>query len=169
MINFYLESPSMVQPKIEIREAGDSDAAIISGLLNDAFREYEQIYTPTAFAATAASVDEVLRRLVEGPAWVAEISGTIAGTASAVIKEDSLYVRGMAVLPEFRGQHVGELLLNTLEAYAVENKCRRMILSTTPFLHRAIRLYERFGFHAIGEGPADLFGTPLFTMEKLLI
>jgi len=41
-----------------------------------------------------------------------------------------------------------------------------MLLSTTPFLDDAIRLYQRFGFERIREGLHDLAGTPLFTMEK---
>jgi hypothetical protein len=36
----------------------------------------------------------------------------------------------------------------------------------TPFLNTAIRLYEAFGFRRMNDGPHDLFGTPLFTMEK---
>jgi len=47
-----------------------------------------------------------------------------------------------------------------------ERGCKRLYLSTTPFLHSAIRLYERCGFRRTDEGPHDLFGTPLFTMEK---
>jgi ribosomal protein S18 acetylase RimI-like enzyme len=43
-----------------------------------------------------------------------------------------------------------------------------MFLSTTPFLIGAISLYERAGFRRTGEGPHDLFGTPLFSMEKVL-
>jgi len=31
-----------------------------------------------------------------------------------------------------------------------------------------MRLYERFGFQRTEEGPHDLFGTSLFTMEKQL-
>lgn len=42
------------------------------------------------------------------------------------------------------------------------------VLSTTPFLARAIRLYEQSGFQPTTEGPSDLFGTPLFTMVKTL-
>jgi hypothetical protein len=41
-------------------------------------------------------------------------------------------------------------------------------VSTTPFLLRAITLYERCGFRRTGDGPEDLSGTPLFTMEKTL-
>jgi len=35
-------------------------------------------------------------------------------------------------------------------------------------LSRAIRVYESFGFRRTEDGPQDLFGTPLFTMEKAL-
>jgi ribosomal protein S18 acetylase RimI-like enzyme len=47
-------------------------------------------------------------------------------------------------------------------------KFRRLFLSTTPFLDRAISLYERFGFQRNEEGLRELFGTPLFTMEKFV-
>jgi hypothetical protein len=43
-----------------------------------------------------------------------------------------------------------------------------MRLHTTPFLSRAIRCYERFGFVRSQDPPSNLFGTPLFTMEKQL-
>jgi len=91
------------------------------------------------------------------------------GTVSAVARADSLYVRGMAVLPAARGRRIGQCLLQQAEKFALGNHCRRLFLSTTPFLLRAIRLYEHFGFCRTDEGPRELFGTPLFTMEKLLL
>jgi GNAT superfamily N-acetyltransferase len=109
---------------------------------------------------------EVLDRLQEGPVWVAVYEGEIVGTASVVLKGNSLYVRGMAVLPSARGRRVGELLLEQIARYSSAHNCKRLFLSTTPFLDRAIRLYERFGFRRTDAGPHDLFGTPLFTMEK---
>ena len=74
----------------------------------------------------------------------------------------------MAVLPTARGQRIGELLLVHVEQFAVSKGFRRLFLSTTPFLDRALRLYEKFGFRRTDEGPNDLFGTPLFTMEKAI-
>lgn len=38
----------------------------------------------------------------------------------------------------------------------------------TVSLSRAIALYERLGFVRTDAGPHDLYGTPLFTMEKML-
>ena len=73
----------------------------------------------------------------------------------------------MAVLPSGRGHRIGELLMDSIQSFASTNKCRRLFLSTTPFLNRAIALYERLGFSRTGVGPHDLSGT-LFTMEKAI-
>lgn len=100
--------------------------------------------------------------------WVALRDNKIVGTVSVVPKDGSLYIRGMAILPAARGGRIGELLLKQIESFAVEHSYQRLSLSTTPFLSRAIRLYEKFGFRRNGEGPHDLFGTPLVTMEKIL-
>ena len=105
----------------------------------------------------------------EGPVWVALLGGSLAGTVAAVDRGEDLYVRGMAVLPLARGRQIGELLLREIEEYARARGYRRLTLSTTPFLHRAIRLYERFGFRRSDEGARDLFGTPLFSMVKSLV
>jgi ribosomal protein S18 acetylase RimI-like enzyme len=74
----------------------------------------------------------------------------------------------MAVLPSARGQRIGELLLGHIQTLAISQGFKRLLLSTTPFLTRAIQLYERSGFQKTDEGPHDLFGTPLFTMVKNL-
>ena len=153
---------------VEIRLAEPSETGAIAAVLLKSFAEYKALYTDEGIAATTVTSRKVLDRLQEGAVWVAVFAGEIIGTASAVLKGDSLYVRGMAVLPLARGSGVGQLLLEEIERYAIAHHCKRMFLSTTAFLDRAIRLYERFGFRRTDEGPHDLFGTPLFTMEKLV-
>jgi putative acetyltransferase len=90
----------------------------------------------------------------------------IVGTVAAVAKGERLYIRSMAVLPSARGHGIGKALLEQIEKFATEQGFQRLYLSTTPFLLSAIRLYESFGFDRTSEGPHELFGTPLFTMEK---
>lgn len=155
-------------PTIEIRLADADDAPAIAFLLAEAFAEYRSLYTPNGFAATSITREEVVRRIEEGPTWVALSGELILGTVSVVPKGESLYVRGMAVLPIARGRRIGKLLLAHVERFAASKGIRRLFLSTTPFLDRAIRLYENRGFQRIDEGPHDSFGTPLFTMEKVL-
>ena len=153
---------------IRIRLASVDDAPAIASLLSESFAEYKPLYTPDGYAATAITRDEVVSRIEEGPLWVAIREELIVGTVSVVPKGESLYIRGMAVLPTARGQRIGQLLFTHIERFAASKRIRRLFLSTTPFLDRAIRLYESFGFRRIDEGPHDLFGTPLFTMEKVL-
>jgi ribosomal protein S18 acetylase RimI-like enzyme len=153
---------------IEIRPASLSDAQAIAAVLHTAFIEFEPIYTPGGFAATTPTAEQIEARWHEGPVWIALQNGLIIGTVSAVPTGESLYLRSMAVLPEARGHHIGERLLDEIEAYAREHDHARLYLSTTPFLDRAIRLYEKYGFQRKSTGPQDLFGTPIFSMEKYL-
>ncbi|HKO62345.1 MAG TPA: GNAT family N-acetyltransferase [Pyrinomonadaceae bacterium] len=135
--------------------------------MHESFVEYKSLYTEDAFRATTPNADQLARRMDEGPVWVATTQKEIVGTVSAVERGDDLYIRGMAVLPRARGYGIGELLLIQIEDFGRSRSCNRLVLSTTPFLDRAIKLYERYGFQPAGEGPHDLFGTPLFTMVKL--
>jgi len=153
---------------VMIRLAELKDAPAVACLLVNAFAEYRPLYTDGGFTATAISAEEVATRMREGPVWVALCENVVVGTISVVRKGNSLYIRGMAVHPQSRGHRIGERLLKEVEDYAATHGLERLFLSTTPFLGRAIRLYENFGFRRIAEGPHELLGTPLFTMEKFL-
>jgi flavin reductase (DIM6/NTAB) family NADH-FMN oxidoreductase RutF/ribosomal protein S18 acetylase RimI-like enzyme len=153
---------------IQIRLADAGEAEYIASILLQAFTEFEPLYTPEAFAATTPTMEQIQNRWGEGPVWVAIDHEAIVGTVAAVPTNEGLYIRSMAVLPYARGHGIGELLLLHVERYAVAQGFYRMVLSTTPFLVSAIRVYEKFGFQRTGEGPLELMGTPLFTMEKYL-
>jgi GNAT superfamily N-acetyltransferase len=162
----------MNQPKppsnILIRLAVMDQAPLIASVLYQAFVEFEAQYTPAAFAATAPASDQIRKRWSEGPVWVVEEGGQPVGTVSAVLRSEGLYMRSMAVLPSHRREGIGYILLQVVEHLANTQGIQRMFLSTTPFLAGAIKLYERFGFSRSNDGPHELFGTPLFTMTKLL-
>lgn len=165
---------------IQIRRATPQDAASVARVLHDAFIEFEPLYTPQGFAATTPNADQVLIRMSEGPVWIAANEVEVLGTVAAVIKDNgiqavgvnagkgsgSLYMRGMAVAPAARGGKVAARLLEEVERYAFTQNCSRIFLTTTPFLIAAIKLYKKAGFRRTEKGTKDLFGTPLFTMEK---
>ena len=157
-----------MQNEIHIRQAEPVDAATVSRVLYESFVEYKALYTSGGFAATTPTEEQVLGRMKEGgPVWLAFRDMEALGTVAAVAKEESVYMRGMAVLPTARGFGVAAQLLKTVEQWAVAQGIMRVFLTTTPFLHAAIRLYEKHGFQRL-PGPKDLFGTPLFAMEKKL-
>src|ERR1043166_7521333 len=154
--------------EVRLRLAALKDAPTVACLLSEAFDEYRPLYTPEGFAATVITAAQVETRMSEGPVWTAICENVIVGTISVVRKDDSLYVRGMAVHRDARGLRIGERLLKQIEDY-VKRLLARLFLSTTPFFDRAIGLYKKFGFRRTDEGPHELAGTPLFTMEKLLL
>ena len=153
---------------MQVRLAAPTNLASVATALRESFSEYKSSYTDEAFAATTPRVEELRRRLKEGPIWVAMKDETLVGTVSVIAKGRALYIRSMAVLPSIRSHGIGKLLLHHVENYAHEKGYKRLFLSTTPFLTSAIRLYERFGFRRSNAGPKDLFGTPLFTLVKEL-
>ena len=153
---------------MKIRLAASSDASAVANLIFQSFLEYKSSYTDEAFAATCPSSIEVENRLAEGPVWIAVEDETVVGTVSGIPVGNALLVRSLAVLPNERGQGTGELVLDQVENYAYKNGYTRLVLSTTPFLTPAIRLYEQCGFRRSNEGPNNRFGTPIFTMGKEL-
>jgi len=151
-----------------IRTASPRDATQIARLLRESFAEYKALYTDGGFSATTPTAGQIRDRFDEGPVWVAVLAGKIVGTVAAVSRGEELYIRSMAVHGAARGQGIGKLLLNEVEDFALACPHKRLVLSTTPFLTSAIRLYEQAGFRRSDEGPHDLSGTPLFTMSKTL-
>jgi len=149
-----------------LRRAQREDLETVASVLAAAFASYRPLYTEEGYARTTPSARELALRFDEGPMWVADIGGAIVGTLSAVVQGDSLFLRSMAILPGARGERMGRQLLDEATRFAREGGARSLTLSTTPFLDRAIALYESYGFRRSGTG--DLAGTPLWTMEKAL-
>jgi putative acetyltransferase len=153
---------------VQIQPATELDMEAVATVLRDAFLEFKSLYTQAAYAETTPDPDTLRRRLHEGPIWVARWRGKIVGTISAVEKPDGIYVRSTAVLPSARGNRIARMFLEEVESFAISRRAERLFLSTTPFLHAAIRLYEDLGFRRTSAAPHDLVKTPLFTMEKKL-
>jgi GNAT superfamily N-acetyltransferase len=156
----------MAVDTLTIRPATAADAGAVASVLVEAFAEFQPLYSSAGYHATTPAGQEIERRFVDGPIWVVEHDGRIAGTVSAILRDDGVYLRSMAVAPAARGCGVGRALLSQVEEFAAANNRQHLYLSTTPFLFSAIRLYERAGFIPTSAPPYELFGTPLFTMEK---
>lgn len=151
---------------MEVRLAEAADAPAIERILSQSFEEYKPRYTSAAFKAATPSVPAILQRMKEGPTWVAVQGGEVVGTISAVPRGKTLVLRGMAVPPAERGKALGKLLLVRVARYAFGNGYRRMAVSASPFLTRALREYEQFGFRRSPDGPAEFHGTPVYHMTK---
>jgi len=154
--------------EVQVRRATENDAPGVVSVLRQAFAEYEPLYTERGYRATTPATAEIVARMDQGPVWVAVHKDQIVGTGSVVPRPEGIYIRGMAVIPLARGLGIGRRLLDEIQRFAIVQEASRLFLSTTPFLDKAIGLYEVFGFRRSEDGSHDLFGTPLFTMEKAI-
>jgi len=154
-------------PAIEIRTAVCDDAGAVAGCLAAAFASYKTAYSPSAFADTVASEQGVRLRIQQAHVLVAITCGNVVGTISARIRGNHGHLRGMAVLPEFRGTGLAADLLTAIETWLRARGCAEVTLDTTEPLMAAMRFYENHGYHRSGK-IADFFGMPLIEYVKPL-
>ena len=88
---------------VKIRPADPLDAAAIAICLLTAFTPYRSAYTKGAFADTVPTVDQVQLRIQQMHLLVATVAGEVVGTISASSHGEQRHLRGMVVLPEWRG------------------------------------------------------------------
>ena len=155
-------------PRVRVRRARPSEAGIAASLLEAAFVEFTELYTPAALAATTPGAGEIRRRMAQGPTWLAFLRDDPVGTVSAFSTAKGLYIRSMAVHPRARGHGAGVALLKAAERFGRARKRSIAFLRTTPFLGAAIALYRRAGYTVRPDVTGDLHGTPLLEMEKRL-
>jgi ribosomal protein S18 acetylase RimI-like enzyme len=62
----------------------------------------------------------------------------------------SPYIKSIAVYPEFRGEGIGTMLLNFAEDL-FRADAKHFFICVSSFNERARKLYEKFGFNAVGE------------------
>lgn len=157
------------RPEVSVRRATREDAGDISRLLLEAFGAIRERYTPEGFADVTPDESKVAGRLDEGALWVAETQDRIVGSVSLATEPEGLYVRSMAVLPEFQGRGIGHKLLDALHEYAAGTGVSRIFLYTLPFQLGARELYEKHGYRWVRDTPAEeWYGVPGLEMEKFL-
>ena len=143
----------------ELRAATEKDLPGVLTCLAGAFEPFRDRYTPEAFVHTVLNARLGRERLAAMRVWVAlESRGKVVGTLAWVrTSTESGHLRGMAVLPEFQGSGVAQLLLDRVLFEMAGMGCHYATLRTTEPLDRAVRFYERNGFQPNGV-TADFHG-----------
>ncbi len=84
---------------------------------------------------------------------VAEADGQVIGYAGMWLIVDEAHVTNVALLPAYRGQGLGNLLMAALCGVAKAVGARRMTLEVRPSNTAAQRLYAKLGFVVRGVRP----------------
>jgi ribosomal protein S18 acetylase RimI-like enzyme len=72
-------------------------------------------------------------------------------------------IHDLAVLPDYRGQGIGRLLLERVEAKGRDLGCCKLTLEVREDNHRAQQLYQKFGF---GDMPSELGSVRNWFLQK---
>lgn len=95
-------------------------------------------------------------------AWICEHDGKIVGFLLLMHREHNMaQLRYFYFEPEFRGQGLGNTLMELFVAFARKCQYRGAYLWTTHELTAAHHLYKKFGFTLTDEKPSTDFGKPL--------
>jgi ribosomal protein S18 acetylase RimI-like enzyme len=159
----------MVKDKFNFRIAETSEINEIHKILVKSFYPYRKDYTEDAFNATVLTPSEIKRRIKEDlfKVYVAIADNRIVGTGSIVPKEDSYYLRSMAVIPDFQRHGIGTFILDNICSKAQQNCVNKITLETSKALNNAIRFYKKYGFKSSGR-MRDFYGIKIFEMIKKL-
>ena len=107
----------------------------------------QAIFTDPRSEATFRSSIELDDNAV---AIVAEHEGAVVAYADVYKAFDELQLNNIAVLEQYRGNHIAENMIFILKATARELNCITITLEVRASNAAAIRLYEKCGFHQVG-------------------
>lgn len=133
-----------------VRKPAWVDEAVITDLLHACFAEYKDM--ALHFAAVSQTPETTRAELESAEAFVALDGEKIAGVVmvqSILEKDDGkstpcTYLKKLAVLPEYRGNHLADRLIDEAEKAFPESKY--LVLDTAMNAERLVSFYRRRGF-----------------------
>ncbi|MEO7130107.1 MAG: GNAT family N-acetyltransferase [Dermatophilaceae bacterium] len=144
------QEPGQEPGQVVIRTATGND---LDAVLEVGHRTWPPTYEPLAGADYVAmglakwwTPDAVIPSIRTGRTLVAELDGTVIGTATHGVQGEDLVLWKLYVIPGYQGHGVGGLLLRAVCEHASEVGYRRLILSHLEGNDQADAFYAKHGF-----------------------
>jgi predicted N-acetyltransferase YhbS len=153
---------------ISLRPVAPEDAAPVAALIRAAFAAQSAVTDPSPSALRVTEAD-VMAHLRTGGGVVAEVAGTLIGSALWAAQNGALYVGRLAVVPSWRRRGLGRALVAAAEAAARKAGLPAVRLSTRLVLLDNRRLFVACGFVETTREAHPGYAEPTFVnMEKRL-
>ena len=136
-----------------IRDWQKSDRDLAAGVIQQVLEEYGLPWQPQEADHDVIAVENSYLAK-GGEFWVVEKAGQIIGTAAYYpVERDSfgVEIRKMYILPQFRGQGLGNYLLRELEKAIAQKGFNTVYLETASVLKEAVNLYEKHDYQSMTE------------------
>jgi|SRR5579863_5078202 predicted N-acetyltransferase YhbS len=152
-----------------LRPMAPDDAAAVAALIRTAFAAQSLVTDPLPSALRVTEAD-VAAHLRGGGGVVAEVRGTLVGSAMWAEQEGGLYFSRLAVAPDWRGRGIAKALVAAAEAEGRRMGLPRIHLSTRIPLLDNRRLFAACGFVETTREAHPGYAEPTSVhMEKRLI
>lgn len=139
----------MAPPEVHIEPCGVEMAAEIHRLTQEAFEEHLVLDPPSG--APTENIEGVLADLVAGGGAIAWIGGAAAGCLRYRHEPDHLWVRRVAVSPEFRRQGVARALMLWSHDEGRRRGLPEVRLGVRRGLEANAQLYRELGYRKVRE------------------
>lgn len=162
----YLKDDIVEHENLTFRKAQIHELNDIHLILSKSFRPYKKDYTKSAFDATVLNPTEIQNRIADQKhdIFVVIQNKHIIGTVSLLKKgQDQLFIRSMAVHPDYQKRGFGLFILKKISELAKRKNIKTIFLDTYKPLKRAVKFYEKFGFKYTGV-TQDLYGVEICEM-----
>ena len=138
--------------KLSFRFAQEEDVALILHFIKD-LAEYEKMLDEVV--ATEALLKEWIFEKEKAEVIFVMEDDTEVGFAlffhnfSTFLGRAGIYLEDLYVKPEYRGNKIGNILLEKILTEAKKIGYKHILLDTLPFLATAIEMYKKKGFYEI--------------------
>jgi ribosomal protein S18 acetylase RimI-like enzyme len=129
-----------------IRLAMAQEADTIRDIVDAAYRDY----IPRIGKPPGPMLDDYVRRVAKGEAWVLEDAGRIVGILVLEQTDESFLLDNVAVAPHAQGGGYGRMLIAFAEAEGRRRGYREIRLYTHALMTENQALYRRLGFAETG-------------------
>jgi ribosomal protein S18 acetylase RimI-like enzyme len=127
---------------LELRRAGEADAAAVRALTRAAYAEWVPVIGREPKPMTADYAEAVQKHRID----LLHVGGELAALVETIPRADHLLVENVAVAPAFRGRGLGRRLLAHAERLAAEGGYGEVRLYTNGLFAANVRLYLRLGY-----------------------
>ena len=158
---------------ITIRTIQPSDNPFIAKVIRDTLAEFGANHPGTVYYDETTDHLSDLFSVKGSTYFIAEEDGVILGGVGIYPTEglpaDTCELVKMYLVPSARNKGLGGLLINKSLEYAKEAGYKQVYLESMPELHKALSVYEKFGFEYLTGpmGNSGHFGCSRWMLKKL--
>jgi GNAT superfamily N-acetyltransferase len=149
-----------------LREATDTEVALLVALIHAAFEEYRGRLDPPS-GAHQETEEQLRRKMASARVVVALADGQPSGCVFYEQEEDGLSFSRLAVPPAYRGRGIGQALIAYVEEQARRGNLGRVRLGVRLALPSLRAYYERLGYRPAEYRAHDGYAEPTYViLEK---